>query len=245
MFGALTMATLSLPERDAFFCTQRGPRRDRKQFAVEMKDCVQACVTLSNYQDLINMQMVSLLVKNLILQTVISGDTSKFLSMFHIYPTIVAELSIGLLAWRQLGDLVSASTALGLHREVDAGRPISFVSELKRLIFTVVFNIDKGSSLLTGRPPALSYRYTRFKFPLDISDDVMMKGGEGLQRAIAALDPNGWNTEGKIYAATTTRARGLLAIVLNEILELSLGDPAECKNERIKLVLRTLPRNAS
>jgi hypothetical protein len=78
VFGALTTATLSLPERDAFFTTQRGARSNRKQFAVEMKDCVQACVTLSNYQDLINMQMVSLLVKNLILQTVISGDTSRF-----------------------------------------------------------------------------------------------------------------------------------------------------------------------
>jgi hypothetical protein len=77
VFGALTSATLALPERDAFFCTQRGQRSNRKQFAVEMKDCVQACVTLSNYMDLINMQMVSLLAKNLILQTVISGDTSK------------------------------------------------------------------------------------------------------------------------------------------------------------------------
>jgi hypothetical protein len=45
---------------------------------MEMKDCVQTCITLSNYMDLINMQMVSLLTKNLILQTVLSGDTSKF-----------------------------------------------------------------------------------------------------------------------------------------------------------------------
>lgn len=68
MFASLTSALLSLPERDAFFCTQRGSRSNRKEFAVEMKDCVQACITLSNYQDLINLEMVSLLVKNLILQ---------------------------------------------------------------------------------------------------------------------------------------------------------------------------------
>lgn len=80
VFSALTSATLSLPERDAFFTTQKGSRRDRKSFAVEMKDCVQACVTLSNYMDLINFPMVALLTKNLILQTVISGDTSKKLS---------------------------------------------------------------------------------------------------------------------------------------------------------------------
>jgi hypothetical protein len=77
VFGALTSATLALPERDAFFCTQRGQRTNRKYFAMEMKDCVQTCITLSNYMDLINMQMVSLLTKNLILQTVLSGDTSK------------------------------------------------------------------------------------------------------------------------------------------------------------------------
>jgi hypothetical protein len=78
VFGALTGATLSLHERDAFFCTQRGQRSNRKLFAMEMKDCVQTCITLSNYMDLINMQMVSLLTKNLILQTVLSGDTSEF-----------------------------------------------------------------------------------------------------------------------------------------------------------------------
>jgi hypothetical protein len=77
VFGALTTAVLSLPDRDAFFATQRGDRRIRRSFSVEMKDCVQACITLSNYMDLINVPMVSLLVKNLILQTVISGDASK------------------------------------------------------------------------------------------------------------------------------------------------------------------------
>jgi hypothetical protein len=111
---------------------------------------------------------------------------------------------------------------------------------MKRLIFTVVFNIDKGSSLLTGRPPALSYRYTRFKLPLDLSEEVLMKGGEELQKAVARLDPNGWNTDGKTYPITYSRARGLLGIVLNEILELSLGDPAECTNIRIKFVHRFL-----
>ena len=78
VFACLTSATLSLPERDAFFSTQRDGRKDRKYFAVELKDCVQACITLSNYMDLLNLPMVALLAKNLILQTVISGDTSEF-----------------------------------------------------------------------------------------------------------------------------------------------------------------------
>jgi hypothetical protein len=140
--------------------------------------------------------------------------------------------------WRQLGDLVSASTALGLHREVDVAGTVSFISELRRRIFTIVFNIDKGSSLLTGRPPALSYRFCRFKLPLDISEEVMMGSCEEFRRAVENLDEDGWNREGKIYPNTVTRAHGKLAIVLNEILELSLGDFGEGTNEQIKLVMK-------
>ena len=77
VFACITSAILSMPERDGFFTTQRDARKDRKYFAMEMKDCVQACVTLSNYMDLLNLPMVALLAKNLILQTILSGDTSK------------------------------------------------------------------------------------------------------------------------------------------------------------------------
>ncbi|KAF8859114.1 hypothetical protein BDZ45DRAFT_590253, partial [Acephala macrosclerotiorum] len=221
VFGALTTAILSLPERDAFFTTQRGDRRNRRNFSVEMKDCVQACITLSNYMDLINSTMVSLLVKNLILQTVISGDAS-------------------LVVWRQLGDLVASTTALGLHRQVDTGRPVSFLSESKNRLFTVIFNIDKGSALLTGRPPFLSNRYCRLKLPLDLSEDVLMKGGEHIQRAIEQLDENGWNREGNIHPATSSRAHGQLSPVLNEVLELSLGDPEQCTGDKIKYLMNKL-----
>ncbi|KAK0102137.1 hypothetical protein ONS95_001065 [Cadophora gregata] len=214
VYGALTTSILSLPERDAFFATQRGDRRNRRDFAVEMKDCVQACITLSNYMDLINVPMVALLVKNLVLQTVLSGDAS-------------------LIVWRQLGDLVSSSTALGLHRQIDTGRPPSYLSETKKRLFTVVFCFDKGSALLTGRPPALSYRYTRFELPLDLSEEVLVQGGEVLQEAVANLDENGWNKDGQIYNTTATRAHGMLAQVLNEVLELSLGDKDICTAEKI------------
>lgn len=78
IFSALTKAVLSLTERDPFFSTQRGERRSRRNFSIELKDCVQACITLSNYMDLINVPMVALLLKNLILETVISGDVSKY-----------------------------------------------------------------------------------------------------------------------------------------------------------------------
>ncbi|TVY65620.1 hypothetical protein LSUE1_G008261 [Lachnellula suecica] len=221
VFSALVSATLSLPEKDAFFCTQRGERKDRKAFAVEMKDCVQACITLSNWMDLINLPMVALLAKNLVLQTVISGDAS-------------------LVVWRQLGDLVSSSTALGLHRQMATEQPISFLTELKKRIFTVIFNLDKNASALNGRPPALSYRYTRFKYPLDLSDEVLMAGGDELHAAVNRLDKDGWNTDGEIYPATYCRANGTLSVVLDEILELSLGDPSDCTEEKTKTIMARL-----
>lgn len=64
-----------------------------------------------------------------------------------------------------------------------------------------------------------------------------MQGGDALVKAIENLNEDGWNTEGKLFPNTTTRAHSKLAIVLNEILELSLGELDEDANERIKLVL--------
>jgi hypothetical protein len=143
----------------------------------------------------------------------------------------------GLIVWRQLGDLISSSTALGLHRQVPTEQPVSFLVEMKKKVFTLVFNIDKETSVLTGRPPSLGYRYTRFKFPLDLSDEVIIAGGEDLVNAVNNLDKDGWNKDGKIYPATTCRAHGILSVILNEILELSLGDPSDCTEEKTKFVL--------
>jgi hypothetical protein len=77
IFGALTSAVLSLPERDHCFSTQRG-ERCKRNFSIELKDYVQACITLANYMDLINVSMVALLLKNLKLQTIFSSDVSKY-----------------------------------------------------------------------------------------------------------------------------------------------------------------------
>lgn len=94
--------------------------------------------------------------------------------------------------------------------------------------------ILENASLLTGRPPALSYRYTRFEPPLDLNDDVVIRGGEELLNAIERLDSNGWNVDGTIYPSTYNRGRIFLSINLNEILELSLGDPSDATPERIE-----------
>lgn len=84
--------------------------------------------------------------------------------------------------------------------------------------------MDLSSSLLTGRPPALSSRYTRFKLPLDLNDDAIMAGGEVLRHAIEHLDEKGWNTMGQFRSHSHLRASGMLAPILNETLELVSDD---------------------
>ena len=128
---------------------------------------------------------------------------------------------------------MSAVTALGLHRLAPGG-PVTFLSEMKRRIFNGTFISSMATSLLTGRPPALSHRFSRIELALDVSDEVLIKGGEELQRATAALDSNGWNRDGTLYANTGTRTLTLLAPTLNEALELFLGDPQNITGEIVK-----------
>lgn len=138
------------------------------------------------------------------------------------------------MVWRQLGDLVSASTALGLHRQTDAKQPISFLTELRKRLFVKVFSFDKCSAALTGRPPGLSYRYTRFQEPLDLSDEAIMRGGEELAEAIRNCDSNGWNKGECLYPATIARMVVRMATILGETLELSLGRSEYCTDEQIR-----------
>ena len=126
---------------------------------------------------------------------------------------------------------------MGLHREPDPVFPVSISSELRRRLIACVFSIDKEFSILTGRPPALSYRYTHFKLPLDLNDETLMQGTKEIARAVAALDANGWNTTGEINTSTSIRALSIMSRVRDEILELTLGDPTKCSNECIEYVM--------
>ena len=128
---------------------------------------------------------------------------------------------------------MSAVTALGLHC-LTPGGPVTFLSEMKKRIFNAPFICNMGISLLTGRPPALSPRFSQIQLAVDVSDEVLMKGGEELQRAVAALDSNGWNREGSMHINTYFRTRTLLAPILYQTLELFLGDPQNITGEIIK-----------
>ena len=101
------------------------------------------------------------------------------------------------------------------------------VSEFRRRLFCYVFISDKQLSTFMGRPPALSRRYTTCHIPLDISDNQMMAEGQELEEIKGRLDPNGWNIDGKLHPSSLCRAWMMMALIRDEILELSLGPPIE------------------
>lgn len=59
---------------------------------------------------------------------------------------------------------------------------------------------------------------------------------ERLADAIARLDNNGWNTEGRVYPITRTRAVAMLIGIREEALELSLSPRNDDVNWRSRCV---------
>jgi len=95
---------------------------------------------------------------------------------------------------------------------------------------------DSSTSNFTGRPPALSRRYQSCPLSLDLSDEVLMTGDKALDKAVAALDENGWNTEGKVYDATNCRHMLTYFALLDEIMEVFIGNSSQWSLERVMYV---------
>ena len=98
------------------------------------------------------------------------------------------------------------------------------VAELRKLIFVAAFIADKQLATFTGRPPALSRRYSVCQLPLDLTDVELMADDETLKVIIdTKLDANGWRKDTTVTQSTTGRAWMVMAMIRDEILELSLG----------------------
>jgi hypothetical protein len=72
--------------------------------------------------------------------------------------------------------------------------------------------------------------------PLDLDHAAMMADRVTLDAAVARLDANGWNTDGRLYPSTLLRARSMLAHVRDGILEVALGSRRDTSLESILLV---------
>ncbi|KAJ5750328.1 hypothetical protein N7533_007356 [Penicillium manginii] len=126
-------------------------------------------------------------------------------------------------AWRRVGDLVATVYAVGLHTDGEEHTRPFFLRQWRKGCFISVFYLDKMQASFFGRPPLINYRYCTMVPPLDLSDDVIIEGGDALNKAISELDGNGWNTHGARYRITPSLLRFKMAICREQTLELALG----------------------
>jgi hypothetical protein len=124
------------------------------------------------------------------------------------------------------------ATALGLNCYQGSAQ-VTMQSEMTKRLATCCFWRDKEISMFTGRPPALSGRYFSTPPPLDVSDEALLTGGEMLEGEIACLDENGWNTRGKIHNATVCRLMLTAALLMDELMELFVGNPGQWSQDRV------------
>ncbi|KAK8006523.1 hypothetical protein PG991_012820 [Apiospora marii] len=128
--------------------------------------------------------------------------------------------------WRAHAELVALTTFLGLHcipRTMPYEPSVS--SEIKRRLFACIYNIDMVISSFTGRPPLLNARHVSTPLPLDIDDDILL--GDRARLLEVARSPEMSDerhfSNGKLKGVTIMRARGMMAFIRNDILDISLG----------------------
>ncbi|KAK9770088.1 putative Zn(2)-C6 fungal-type domain-containing protein [Seiridium cardinale] len=79
----------------------------------------------------------------------------------------------------------------------------------------------------TGRPPLLTRHHVSTPIPLDLPEDCLFSDKDTLRHAVAtSLDSEGWSTTGGLYCSTIIRARAMLSMIKDEILEIALGPGA-------------------
>ncbi|KAL7936414.1 N-terminal binuclear Zn cluster-containing/DNA binding domain-containing protein [Trichoderma chlorosporum] len=198
-YGELTFLDVSKP-RGKFDSTAA-----QKEWAEISRVCLGLCMDLSRRFASANSLLAQLAQRRSTLESIHAGDAS--------YST-----------WRAGSESVALATFLGMHAESNSpSYEPSLASESRRRLFAQMFVGEKDAVLFTGRPPRLSHRYAFTPLPLDLRDTDLLQGGEALREAVKCLDENGWNTSGKMYSATLTRARYILALIRDELVEIGIG----------------------
>ncbi|PQE22027.1 fungal specific transcription factor protein [Rutstroemia sp. NJR-2017a BBW] len=147
---------------------------------------------------------------------------------------ICSGLDVGNLLLVTHGEIANAVTGLGFHhRPHQPNMPVSTTLEMKRRVFTAIFSNDKTLSVFAGRPPSLSHRYNACPLPLDLPDEILLADKHTLQEAAKNLDSDGWSTDMTISTASRIRAYMLYAMIMDEVLEMSLGNDAQFSEARL------------
>ncbi|RAK83303.1 hypothetical protein BO79DRAFT_241300 [Aspergillus costaricaensis CBS 115574] len=145
------------------------------------------------------------------------------------------DTSLGV--WRLVGDLSTDLLALGLNREATYSpeRTPFFLAECRRRCFVTEYYLEKMFGLIFNLPPRITSRYVDVKLPLDLSDDELFaQTPQDLEDAKGRLTEDGWNTDGKLRAATWARLRYILSQFREGIVEYNFqasqaADPAQLR----------------
>lgn len=126
--------------------------------------------------------------------------------------------------WKAKSAAVACMTFLGIQCIPDTQPYVPTArSEHLRRIAAQIFVTDKAGVAFNGRPSHISYRYFTTPLPLDLDDEHLVADRGILDAAVASLDNNGWNTEGRVSAATVIRAQVMAALIRDELAEAVLG----------------------
>ncbi|KAF1994633.1 hypothetical protein P154DRAFT_367137 [Amniculicola lignicola CBS 123094] len=199
------LVSQTLHDGDAIFCPPNEPPLDRRALATETANAAEACVKMCTDFDIMNDLFLWLLY--------------EFTVAFNSMRTKGSYMN-----WQRSGYLNLAIMSFGLHEEikVDDDTPF-FITELRKRLFITCYDNDKYTASFVGRPPRLTRQYCRIQLPLDLTDAQLMSDGLDLDAAIASLDEDGWNQRGLIQRSTFSRLFATNALMVEEILEISLG----------------------
>lgn len=136
-------------------------------------------------------------------------------------------------AWESHGKAVTMMTFLGFHKRPISPKKPTLCSEQKLRLAAQVFTGDKLEVIFTGLPPLLSRRYYSAPLPLGLTDEELSGDPASLEAAIARLDAEGWPLDGEMNRSVMVRARLMMAILRDEIIELAFSDNAYATVEQL------------
>ncbi|CZS88139.1 uncharacterized protein RCO7_01105 [Rhynchosporium graminicola] len=214
LFCFFGLAYLATQDWDPILKHPDNHGRNRKQAAWRMKECANVCLTMCDYSETVNYLVTALILNIKRLETGCTGDETYQMRRLH-------------------GDMVTTAITSGLHRLPDNSK-ITPASEYKRRLFGNIYCNDKIHASLNGIPPLLTQRFCDVQLCSDLADDIIFAPSEQLADAISKLDANGWNKTGACHEISTfLRARILIHMIREEILELALGVNVNVSEARI------------
>lgn len=185
-----------------------------------VKICVDASRVLTPRNDL-----TLWLLRSELNQTIMVHGDCSMLSNFLSWESRRTNSSIGPNVYTKLGEITTEIFSFGLHREPKSSQIPPFLLEMRRRLYTGVYQFDKAVATFLGRPPRLCRRHSDVKTPVDLTDEEVAGSQADFDQGLAMLDEQGWKRTPELHTSTWLQPRYLLGVIREDVLEISLGGP--------------------